>query len=176
MAKRMHDQGDPGNGHQRLRNTGRGAPEARADTRSENHGLGHGRHRGILIPRHRRACCPECGAARHVHVTFHSLANTSDPARGGTAPGIGAAFPHDRIERDTIEILKRLSRRPVDPGPQSELLADLGFDSLQVLELVGELEDHFGIAIPLNSLTHIRTVAEIAGEVRRLVAEPEARP
>jgi acyl carrier protein len=56
------------------------------------------------------------------------------------------------------------------------LLADLGFDSLQVLELVGELEDHFSIAIPLNSLTHIRTVAEIAGEVRRLVAEPEARP
>jgi hypothetical protein len=29
--------------------------------------------------------------------------------------------------------------------------------------------------VPLNSLTHIRTVAEIAGEVRRLVAEPEAR-
>ena len=85
------------------------------------------------------------------------------------------AHPHDRFERDTIEILKRLSRRPIDPGPQSALLADLGFDSLQVLELVGELEDHFSIAIPLNSLTHIRTVAEIAGEVRRLVAEPEAR-
>jgi acyl carrier protein len=85
------------------------------------------------------------------------------------------AHPHDRFERDTIEILKRLSRRPIDPLPQSELLADLGFDSLQVLELVGELEDHFNIAVPLNSLTHIRTVAEIAAEVRRLVAEPEAQ-
>ena len=40
---------------------------------------------------------------------------------------------------------------------------------------MGELEDHFNIAVPLNSLTLIRTVAEIAGEVRRLVAEPEAR-
>ena len=95
--------------------------------------------------------------------------------RGGTAPDLEAAPPHDRFERDTLEILKRLSRRPIDPGLQSELLADLGFDSLQVLELVGELEDHFNIAVPLNSLTHIRTVAEIAGEVRRLVAEPEAR-
>jgi acyl carrier protein len=129
---------------------------------------------GILIPTTRRTFRPECGAPRHVHVTFHGLANTSDPARGGTAPGIEAAHPHDRFERDTIEILKRLSRRPIDPGPQSKLLADLGFDSLQVLELVGELEDHFNIAVPLNSLTHIRTVAEIAGEVRRLVAEPEA--
>jgi acyl carrier protein len=124
---------------------------------------------------HRRACRPECGAARRVHVTFQDLANILDPASGETAPGTETAFPHDRFERDTIDILKRLSRRPIDPGSQSELLADLGFDSLQVLELVGELEDHFSIAVPLNSLTHIRTVAEIAGEVRRLVTELEAR-
>jgi acyl carrier protein len=94
--------------------------------------------------------------------------------RGGTAPG-AAARPPDRFERETIEILKRLSRRPIDPIPESELLADLGFDSLQVLELVGELEDHFNIAVPLNALTNIRTVAEIAAEVARLVAEPEPR-
>ena len=75
----------------------------------------------------------------------------------------------DRFERDTIEILKRLSRRPVEPTSQSELLADLGFDSLQVLELVGELEDHFDIAVPLNALTHTRTVEQIAAQVRGLV-------
>ena len=79
--------------------------------------------------------------------------------------------PSDRFERETIEILKRLSRRPIDPSPESELLADLGFDSLQVLELVGELEDHFNIAVPLNALTQIRTVSQIAAEVARLVAE-----
>jgi acyl carrier protein len=81
----------------------------------------------------------------------------------------------DRFERDTIEILKRLGRRPIDPLPESELMADLGFDSLQVLELVGEMEDHFNIAVPLNSLTHIRTVAQIAAEARRLVAGQELR-
>jgi acyl carrier protein len=74
----------------------------------------------------------------------------------------------DRFERETIDILKRLSRKPIDPTPHSELMADLGFDSLQVLELVGELEDHFNIAVPLNSLTGIRTVAQIADEVRKL--------
>jgi acyl carrier protein len=58
----------------------------------------------------------------------------------------------------------------VDPTPSSELLADLGFDSLQVLELVGELEDHFNIAVPLNALTHIRTVGDIAAEVQRLAS------
>jgi len=74
-----------------------------------------------------------------------------------------------QFERDVVDILKRLSRRPIEPTPESELVADLGFDSLLVLELVGELEDHFNIAIPLNSLTHIRTVSQITNEVRRLV-------
>ena len=74
---------------------------------------------------------------------------------------------------DTIDILKRISRRPIEPALESALLADLGFDSLQVLELVGELEDHFQIAVPLNDLTHIRTVAQVVDEVRGLVAAQE---
>jgi acyl carrier protein len=81
----------------------------------------------------------------------------------------------DRFERDTIDILKRLSRKPVEPALTSAMLADLGFDSLQVLELVGELEDHFNIAVPLNALTHIRTVGEIVAEVRRLADAQESR-
>ena len=81
----------------------------------------------------------------------------------------------DRFERETIEIIKRLSRRPIEPKPESELMADLGFDSLQVLELVGELEDHFNIAVPLNGLTHVRTVAQIAAEAGRLVGEREPK-
>lgn len=77
----------------------------------------------------------------------------------------------DAIERDTLDILRRLSRKPVEPAPDSELLADLGFDSLLVLELVGELEDRFDIAVPLNALTHIRTVGQMMAEVHRLVAD-----
>lgn len=80
----------------------------------------------------------------------------------------------DRFEQDTIDILKRISRRPIEPTLDNELLADLGFDSLQVLELVGELEDHFTIAVPLNDMTHIRTVAQVVAEVRSLVT-PEER-
>jgi acyl carrier protein len=114
------------------------------------------------------------GVERRIHVTFRGLGQTPDPVRGGTAPGAAARSP-DRFECETIEILKRLSRRPIDPKPESELLADLGFDSLQVLELVGELEDHFNIAVPLNALTHIRTVSQIAAEVARIVAEQGSR-
>jgi acyl carrier protein len=100
-----------------------------------------------------------------VHATFSGLAQVSETIR-----------PPDRFEQDTIDILKRISRRPIDPTPRSELLADLGFDSLQVLELVGELEDHFNVAVPLNDLTHIRTVEQIVAEVRTLVEAQERQP
>ena len=103
-----------------------------------------------------------CSNPTAVHATFSGLAPTSEAAR-----------PPDRFEQDTIEILKRISRRPIEPTLENELLADLGFDSLQVLELVGELEDHFTIAVPLNDLTHIRTVAQIVEEVRGLVTREE---
>ena len=116
-----------------------------------------------------------CSARPRVRVTFDGLAQLFDPAPGGAVPDAPVAPSADRFERDTIEILKRLSRRPIEPTPESELLADLGFDSLQVLELVGELEDHFNIAVPLNALTHIRTVAQIAAEVRRLRAGQDLR-
>lgn len=80
----------------------------------------------------------------------------------------------DRFERDTIAIVKRLCRRPIEPALTHELMADLGFDSLQILEFVGELEDHFNVAVPLNGLTHIRTVGQIVDEVRALaVATPK---
>ena len=104
------------------------------------------------------------------------LVQIFDPARGVPAADAPVGPACDRFERDTIEILKRLSRRPINPVPESELLADLGFDSLQVLELVGELEDHFNIAVPLNALTHIRTVSQIAAEVGRLVMEHDEHP
>jgi acyl carrier protein len=95
------------------------------------------------------------------------------PGDSGVSGNPGNGSTSKRFERETIEIVRRLSRRPIDPTPESELMADLGFDSLQVLELVGELEDHYNIAVPLNGLTHVRTVGQIAAEVGRLVASQE---
>jgi acyl carrier protein len=101
------------------------------------------------------------------------LTEISQPERSGAAQTTGQSPSAETIELDIIDILKRVSRRPIEPAGTSELLADLGFDSLQVLELVGELEDHFNIAVPLNTLTHIRTVRDIALEVHRLTSAGE---
>jgi acyl carrier protein len=106
-----------------------------------------------------------------LRVTLPSLA-ISNPGCGTTTPGAGAVPLPDHFDRDILELIKTLCRRPIEPTLDSELLADLGFDSLQVLELVGELEDRFNIAVPLNDLTHVRTVAQVVAQVRRLTSDP----
>jgi acyl carrier protein len=75
------------------------------------------------------------------------------------------------LEHTVIDVLKNVSRRPIEPTMASDLVADLGFDSLQVLELVAELEDRFDVSIPLNDVPSTRTVAQIVAQVARLVAE-----
>ena len=75
------------------------------------------------------------------------------------------------IEDGVIDVLKQVSRRPIDPSLSSDLVADLGFDSLQILEVIAELEDRFDISIPLNDVPATRTVAQVVAQVARLVGD-----
>ena len=78
-----------------------------------------------------------------------------------------------RIESGVIDVLKNVSRRSIEPTLSSDLVADLGFDSLQVLEVVAELEDAFDISIPVNDVSAPRTVGQVVAHVAALI---ERRP
>ncbi len=77
-----------------------------------------------------------------------------------------------QIEEGVIEVLKSVSRRPIEPTLSSDLVADLGFDSLQVLEVIAELEDRFDISIPLNDVPATRTVGQVIAQVAALIEGP----
>jgi len=74
-----------------------------------------------------------------------------------------------RIESGVIDVLKNVSRRPIEPTLSSDLVADLGFDSLQILEVVAELEDAFDISIPLTDVSATRTVGQVVAHVADLI-------
>ena len=78
------------------------------------------------------------------------------------------------IEDGVIDVIKNVSRRPVEPTVDSDLVTDLGFDSLQVLELIAELEERFDISIPLNDVPVTRTVRQVVAQVTALVGERSA--
>lgn len=74
-----------------------------------------------------------------------------------------------QIEAGVIAVLKTLSNRPIEPTLASDLIVDLGFDSVRVLEVIAELEDRFDVSIPLNDLPLTRTVAQVVALVAALV-------
>ena len=77
--------------------------------------------------------------------------------------------PSPPVAEAVVEILKDVSRRPIEPTPASDLIADLGFDSLQVMETVAELEDRFGLSIPAEDVPAARTVAQVTARVEALL-------
>lgn len=52
--------------------------------------------------------------------------------------------------------------------PETNLRTDLDIDSLDLVEFVSEVEDHFGVMIPQDSLEGIQTVADFAALVEKL--------
>ena len=73
------------------------------------------------------------------------------------------------IESRVLSVLKAVNPRCVEPTLGSDLITDLGFDSLQIMEVIAELEDRFDVSIPLNDMPSTRTVSQIVAQVTALV-------
>ena len=48
------------------------------------------------------------------------------------------------------------------------LAGELGLSSIDVMEVIEQVEDEFDISFPLNSLSGIHTVSDLAREIMRL--------
>lgn len=69
------------------------------------------------------------------------------------------------------EILRPYTKEGLVLTEEMELVADLGLDSMQVMQLLLETEERFDISIPLNILPDVRTVKDFALQVQQLMGE-----
>jgi acyl carrier protein len=56
----------------------------------------------------------------------------------------------------------RFGRAARDLSPDADVFQSLGVDSVQLLSLLSELEQHFGVEIPDYELRDVRTFAQLA--------------
>ncbi len=69
------------------------------------------------------------------------------------------------------EILKSYAKDGQVLQEDTELVADLGLDSVQVMQLLLETEERFDVSIPLNILPDVRTVRDFALQIEQLTGQ-----
>lgn len=76
----------------------------------------------------------------------------------------GSIVNHDdgRIEATIQDLLRQTIPNLPELTPQTGFLTDLSLQSVQVMELIVEVEDHYDIAINLDRLSRVNTIHELA--------------
>jgi len=69
-----------------------------------------------------------------------------------------------------VAILKPLAKNEGEIAVDTVLVDDLSLDSLEVMEVLMEIEDRFDISVPINILPDIRTVGDVVLQIRKLLA------
>jgi acyl carrier protein len=78
---------------------------------------------------------------------------------------------YEDILSQLFEIIKPSVKDGRQLEEDTDLVADLGLDSLKVMTLVEEVEDKFDISIPLNILANVRTIKDFALQLQQLTEE-----
>jgi acyl carrier protein len=65
-------------------------------------------------------------------------------------------------------VLESQNKKQLVLSEDTALVADIGLSSLEVMEFIEKIEDHFDISIPLNILPDVNTIGDLAKKVREL--------
>ena len=76
---------------------------------------------------------------------------------------------YEHIFAETKEILSAFNKNNLTIEENTQLVNDLGLDSLLVMEVVTEVEDRFDLSFPLNNLSDIQTVKDLTRQIQHLL-------
>ena len=65
-------------------------------------------------------------------------------------------------------LAKQLNLKPEAIALESDVVKDLGADSLDVVELLISLKDDYGISIPEDDIVNVKTVKDIVDMIEKL--------
>lgn len=78
---------------------------------------------------------------------------------------------YQEILQTLFHLLERFPTKDIELNEQTNLVADMGLDSINVMELLTEIEDHFDVIVPLNVMADVSTVQDLANQVKRLAED-----
>ncbi len=76
---------------------------------------------------------------------------------------------YDTIFQQVEALLQEHARLQAPIKDDTDLINDLGFDSLKLMEMLEEVEDMFDITYPLNDLSNLQTVKDFVLQIQQIV-------
>ena len=80
-------------------------------------------------------------------------------------------YDYQDLVAKLCDILGPFNETGLKLDEETALVADLGLDSLKVMQIIVTIEDSFDISIPLNILPDIRTIKDFAEQLQQLLSE-----
>ncbi|MDE1172924.1 MAG: acyl carrier protein [Parvibaculaceae bacterium] len=72
------------------------------------------------------------------------------------------------IRRNIVESLEATVKRPLEIAGNTKIAADLGLDSLAIMDFIMELEDRLDLSIPLNRIAEVETIDDLVRTIEEL--------
>lgn len=81
-------------------------------------------------------------------------------------------WSHEAVRSELIKVFRQHAEAGTAVAESSHLVADLGIDSLGVMEVIADIEDAFKLQIPDESLRDVDTIGDVATAIEtKLKAE-----
>ena len=80
---------------------------------------------------------------------------------------------YDSVLKEIYEVLQPFAKEDQSLSEETELVANLGLDSVQVMELLLQIEDRFDVSIPLNIMPDVRTIKDLVLQLVAIITRPQ---
>jgi acyl carrier protein len=71
-------------------------------------------------------------------------------------------WTEETLRAELVKLFQQHAQEGVSVSEKSHLVADLGIDSLGVMEVVADIEDRFKLVIPDEALRDVDTIDDVA--------------
>ena len=69
------------------------------------------------------------------------------------------------------ELVRPYAKNSIELEEKTGLVNEVGLDSVKVMELMTQTEDHFDISVPLNILPDVHTIGDLAEQLQKLLQD-----
>lgn len=75
------------------------------------------------------------------------------------------------LNKEILEVISRSTETELEITENTHLLRQMGLTSVEIMMLISDLEDHFDITIPANSLRGVQIIADLQALVLDVIRE-----